>query len=165
MIKSQDILVLATLMGSRDENPSFARIADRAKLSVSESFAAVGRLKDASLVNAERRVNRSNALEFLSHALRYVCPVRYGTGEATGLPAAFAAPVAAGEFAVSGAIPVWPCEGGGARGRPLEPIYPSAPKAAAADRVVYDNLAILDMLRCGRLRERVFALGKIEEAL
>ena len=165
MIKSQDILVLAALMGSKDENPSYVRIADRAKLSVSESFAAVGRLKDASLINAERRVNRSNALEFLSHALRYICPVRYGNGEATGLPTAFAAPVAAGEFAVSGAIPVWPCEGGTASGRPLEPIYPSAPKAAAADRTVYDNLALFDMLRGGHLRERAFAVGKIGGAL
>ena len=81
------------------------------------------------------------------------------------MPAAFAAPVAADEFAVSGAIPVWPCDGGGARGRPLEPIYPSAPKAAAADHAVYDNLALFDMLRCGRLRERTFAIGKIEEVL
>ena len=40
MIKSQDILVLAALMGNGDENRSYAKIADKAKLSVSESFAA-----------------------------------------------------------------------------------------------------------------------------
>lgn len=43
MIKNQDILVLATLMGGSGENLSYAKIADKAKLSVSESFAAVNR--------------------------------------------------------------------------------------------------------------------------
>ena len=160
MIKNQDILVLATLMGSSGENLSYAKIADKAKLSVSESFAAVNRLKEASLINSEKRINRTNAIEFLTHALRY-----YGIGTATGIPAAYAAPVAADDFAVAGEIPVWPCDGGNATGRPLEPIYPSAPKAAAADRRVYDNLAIFDMLRCGRLRERAFAEEKLGEVL
>ena len=165
MIKNQDILVLATLMGSSGENLSYAKIADKAKLSVSESFAAVNRLKESSLVNSEKRINRTNAIEFLTHALRYICPASYGSGTATGIPASYAAPVAAGDFAVAGEIPVWPCDGGNATGRPLEPIYPSAPKAAAADRRVYDNLAIFDMLRCGRLRERAFAEEKLGEVL
>jgi hypothetical protein len=165
MIKNQDILVLATLMGSRGENMSYAKIADKAKLSVSESFAAVNRLREASLINSEKRINRTNAIEFLTHALRYICPASYGSGTATGIPASYAAPVAADDFAVAGEIPVWPCDGGNATGRPLEPIYPSAPKAAAADRRVYDNLAIFDMLRCGRLRERAFAAEKLREIL
>ena len=48
MIKSQDILVLAALMVNGDENRSYAKIADKAKLSVSESFAAANRLKEDS---------------------------------------------------------------------------------------------------------------------
>ena len=165
MIKNQDILVLAALMGGKGENLSYAKLADKASLSVSESFAAANRLKAASLINSEKRVNHVNAAEFLTHALRYICPARYGSGKATGMPAAYAAPVAAGNFAVVGAIPVWPSDGGTVTGRPLEPIYPSAPRAAAADRRIYDALAIFDMLRCGRLRERAFAVGKLEEML
>ena len=64
MIKNQDILVLATLMGGSGENLSYAKIADKAKLSVSESFAAVNRLKEASLINSEKRINRTNAALF-----------------------------------------------------------------------------------------------------
>lgn len=165
MIKNQDILVLAALMGSKSENLSYAKIADRAKLSVSESFAAVNRLKETSLINSEKRLNHTNAIEFLTHALRYICPASYGSGTAIGIPAAYAAPVAADDFAVAGEIPVWPCDVGNATGRPLEPIYPSAPRAAAADRQIYDTLAIFDMLRCGRLRERAFAERKIKEVL
>ena len=163
MIKSQDILVLAALMGNGDENRSYAKIADKAKLSVSESFAAANRLKEAALINSEKRINRANAIEFLTHALRYICPASYGSGTATGIPAAYAAPIAADDFSVAGEIRVWPCAGGSATGRPLEPIYPSAPKAALAERRIYDTLAIFDMLRCGRLRERAFAEKKLRE--
>ena len=165
MIKSQDVLVLAALMGGKVESLSFAKIAEKAKLSISEAFAAVGRLQEASLVNSARLVNRGNAIEFLTHALRYICPPRYGEGKAIGMPTAFAAPVAADEFAVAGEIPVWPYDGGNASGRPLEPIYPSAPKAAAADRTIYDNLALFDMFRGGRLRERAYAADKLKGAL
>ena len=165
MIKSQDVLVLAALMGGKVESLPFAKIAEKAKLSVSEAFAAVGRLQESSLVNSERRVNRCNAIEFLTHALRYICPPRYGEEKAIGMPAAFAAPVAADDFAVAGEIPVWPCDDGNTSGRPLEPIYPSAPKAAAADRTIYDNLALFDMLRGGRLRELAYAADKLKEVL
>ena len=165
MLKNQDILVLAALIGNKAERLSFARIADKAKLSVSESFAAVNRLMESSLINSERRIIRNRALEFLTHSLCYICPASYGSGTATGMPTAYAAPVAAEDFAVSGEIPVWPGDDGNISGRPLAPIYPSAPKAAAADRRVYDNLAIFDMLRGGRLRERAFAVAKLRETL
>ena len=71
MIKSQDILVLAALMVNGDENRSYAKIADKAKLSVSESFAAANRLKESALINSEKRINRANAIEpkFVSWAL------------------------------------------------------------------------------------------------
>ena len=95
MLKNQDILVLAALIGNKSERLSFARIADKAKLSVSESFAAVNRLMESSLINSERRIIRNRALEFLTHSLRYICPASYGNGTATGMPAAYAAPVAA----------------------------------------------------------------------
>ena len=58
MIKNQDILVLATLMGSMGENLSYAKIADKAKLSVSESFAAVNRLIECDALNQTTQVQR-----------------------------------------------------------------------------------------------------------
>ena len=165
MIKRQDILILATLMGRQCANLSYARLSDKAKLSASEAFASVRRLRDSAILDDARRINRRNAREFLLHALRYICPVRYGARNTCGLPAAYAAPIASAEFAVAGDIPVWPCDGGNAIGRSLEPIYPTAPAAAASDRAIYDNLAIIDMLRGGRLRERSFAVKKINEIL
>ena len=165
MIKRQDIQILATLMGGQYAKLSFAQLADKAKLSVSETFAAVRRLRDSSILNDARQINKHNVREFLFHALRYICPVRYGACNTSGLPAAYAAPIASAEFSIVGDIPVWPYTNGSAIGRCLEPIYPTAPVAAAADRTIYDNLAIIDMLRGGRLRERSFAMKKIDEIL
>lgn len=165
MIKRQDILILATLMGGQYANLSFAQLSGKAKLSVSETFAAVRRLRDSTILNDARQINRSNAREFLLHALRYIFPVRYGDRNTSGIPAAYAAPIASAEFSVTGDIPVWPFAGGDTVGRCLEPIYPTAPVAAASDRAIYDNLAIIDMLRGGRLRERAFATRMIEEIL
>ena len=50
-------------------------------------------------------------------------------------------------------------------GRSHEPIYPTVPDAAAEDPELYDRIAVLDMLRGGRLRERRFADQKIKEYL
>ena len=165
MVKGQDIVVLAALMGGGFSDAAYAVLAKRAALSVSETHAAVKRLREASLVDDSRRIRRHNALEFLVHGLRYLFPPQMQDGVATGIPAAYAAPVAADEFAVAGEIPVWRSEEGTARGRALTPVYPSVPIAAAHDRGIYDSLALIDMLRGGRTRERVFAEGKLKELI
>ena len=49
--------------------------------------------------------------------------------------------------------------------RSHEPIYSTVPDVAAEDPELYDRIAVLDMLRGGRLRERRFAEQKIREYL
>ena len=44
-------------------------------------------------------------------------------------------------------------------------ITTEAPKAAANDLSLYDRLALIDMLRGGRLRERSFSEMKLKEML
>lgn len=163
MIKGQDIVVLAALMGGGSSDASYAALAERAKLSVSETHAAVRRLQGVSLVDDARRVRRRNALEFLVHGLRYLFPPELHGGLERGIPAAYAAPVAADEFAVSGDIPVWRSDEGAAFGHVLTPVYPSVPAAAVNDRELYDRLALIDMLRGGRARERAFAESRLKE--
>ena len=165
MVKGQDIVVLAALIGGEFSDAAYAALAKRAALSVSETHAAVKRLREASLVDDARKIRRRNAVEFLVHGLRYLFPPQMQAGETMGLPTAYAAPVAVGEFAVAGEIPVWRSDEGTARGRALTPIYPSVPIAAAHDRGLYDSLALIDMLRGGRARERAFAEGKLKELI
>ena len=70
-----------------------------------------------------------------------------------------------GTFAVSGNGPVWQSHDGPAYGQAVEPLYATAPNAASKDRRLYDCLALFDMMRGGRLREREFAKAKMEELI
>lgn len=167
MIKGQDIVVLAALLSGDDYPRSYAPLAKRTKLSVSETFAAVKRLQEAHLIDEKRRLQKSNVLEFLTHAVRYIFPPILSKPHliTRGMPTGYAAPIAADAFAVSGAVPVWPCENGTVEGRAFEPIYSSVPSAAREDSLLYNTLATIDMLRGGRARERIFAENKLREIL
>ena len=164
MIKGQDIVILASLMGANDDASTYLEIGKRAKLSASEAHAAVRRLQESMLLNDDRKPVKRNVMEFLVHGLRYMFPFRE-SGLAMGMPTAYAAPIAAEEFAVSGLAPVWSTADGKVYGKAYVPIYPTAPLAAAEDSELYDRLVLIDMLRGGRLRERKFAERKLQEVM
>jgi len=164
MLKGQDIVVLAAIMGHQADEP-YSELAKRAGVSASEAHAAVRRLRESGLVGADRHVQKRNVAEFLVHGLRYAFPARQTGRVSRGLPTSYAAPVADGVFAVSGYVPVWPTSKGEICGVAMEPLYPTVPDSASADRTMYDCLAVFDMLRGGRLRERRFAEKVLMEKL
>lgn len=162
-MKNQDIVVLAVLMKDGASHLSYQAISNAAKISVSEAHASVKRLRESDLINSERNIKKRNVEEFMIHGLRYMFPMK-ATGEPIyGMPTAYAAPVSADVFAVQGEVPVWRNSTGNVLGRACDPIYPSAPEAAAEDPDLYNKLAVVDMLRGGRLRERKFAEQKLKE--
>ena len=165
MIKGQDIVVLAALMDKKVQKLSYAGLSDVVCLSVAETHAAVKRLQEATLLNGERSPVRRNVSEFLVHGVRYAFPMRASGRLAKGMPTAYAAPVAADEFATSGMVPVWTGSRGDVQGQAFDPLYPTAPEAAAGNETLYGRLALIDMLRGGRIRERRFAEKKIGEML
>ena len=164
-MKNQDIVVLSVLMSDGASSLSYQAISRASKISVSEAHASVKRLQECDLVSLDRNIKKRNVEEFLLHGLRYAFPMK-STGElAYGIPTSYAAPVSANEFVVSGNVPVWKTPNGKVLGRSYEPIYPTAPGAAMDDPALYDRLAIIAMLRGGRLRERKFAEHKIKELM
>lgn len=165
MLKGQDIVVLAAIMDGRRQGESYAQLGAHTCLSASETHAAVKRLQDASLIGPDRHVLKRNVLEFLIHGIRYAFPFRSTGVMAKGMPTSYAAPVADGAFAVAGTCPVWRSQSGHMYGQAFEPLYATAPNAAVKDRGLYDCLALIDMLRGGRLRERRFAESKITEMI
>ena len=52
---------------------------------------------------------------------------------------------------------------GDAVGPAYAPLYPTVPRAARADRGLYDRLALFDLARGGRVREREWARRRLEE--
>ena len=165
MLKGQDIVVLAAIMGGQRQGASYAQLGAHACLSASEAHAAVKRLQTASLIGPDRHVLKRNVLEFLIHGIQYAFPFRSTGVMAKGMPTSYAAPVADGAFAVAGMCPIWRSPSGHMTGLAFEPLYATVPKAAAKDRELYDRLAVIDMLRGGRLRERRFAESKISEMI
>lgn len=162
-MKNQDIVVLSVLMKDGADRLSYQAIGKAAKISISEAHASVRRLRECDLINSEKNIKKHNVEEFLIHGLRYMFPMKLTGEQVYGMPTSYAAPISASAFAVSGEVPVWSTPNGQVFGRSCEPIYPTAPEAAAEDPDLYDKLAIIDMLRGGRLRERKFAEQKLKE--
>ena len=164
MIKGQDIVVLMAHLDASCRQATYASLGRLLHLSASETFEAVRRLRQASLLDFRRIPVPSHVMEFLSHGIQYVFPPEIRKGKmAVGMPTGFAAPVARDSFAITGPVPIWEDLEGTAFGPVVSPVYPTVPQAARGSRHLYDCLSLVEMLRWGRIRERVFALRKFEE--
>jgi hypothetical protein len=155
--KSLDVYALAKLILEESARP-YAAVAGELGMSASEFHAAVQRLGRAGLVDPkDRRIRQGAVREFLIHGLRYVFPAVAG-GLTRGISTSYAAPPLA-EFISFGKenIPVWPDASGEEIGYGVDPLHPSAPKAARRDGRLYEVLALIDALREGRIRERQIA--------
>jgi len=166
MLKGQDIVVLMKLAENGPPS-SYAALGADLCMSPSEVHAGVARLAQAGLVDAEtRRVKVASALEFLKHGLKYVFPLIRKGGMCRGIPTAHAAPCAEGVFTGDGEpLPVWPASDGGKRGLGVVPLHRGVPNAVRKDERLYELLALTDMLRGGRTRERQWAEQQIEKFL
>lgn len=147
MLKGQDVVVLLKLLGS-DERFPVRDLASQLGFDVAGTHRAMRRLDEAGLYSVERRrVYRAAAEEFLIHAAKFSFPARWGS-EVRGVPTSWAAEPLKEELAESGGLPpVWPYATGTVRGLGLEPLHAMVPKAALADRGLWERLALVDALR------------------
>ncbi len=114
---------------------------------------------------ARKQINARALEEALVHGARYFLAPKRG-GEVRGIPTAWAAPPL-DQLIVSleSLPPVWPDPMGDHRGLYVEPLHPSAPKAAARDHKFYELLALVDALRLGGPRERALAEQELHRRL
>jgi hypothetical protein len=171
-LKPQDVLVACRLFSLADPRRdwSYSSLSEAVKISAGEAHRSVERLRRALVLLPSGEVSRRHLRDLLGVA----CPrVYYSTrgGIERGTPTSVHAPVLRGKFDVAAnALPVvWPGRGD-VRGESLLPIYPTAPDAAAGDEVLYELLALADVLRVGTpadvsratacLDERILGLGR-----
>jgi hypothetical protein len=163
-LKPQDVLVALKLVAIGDEEWSFTRLAKSLGISLGASHNALGHLMQAGLVYEKEEaaiVDRQRFLDYLLHGLpcQYY-PVRGAT--VRGVPTGASAPPLVNLFppADSDVPTVWPLANGRAQGVSLEPIYKTAPKAAAEDASLYELLTLVDAVRVGQAEQRDRAIGR-----
>ena len=161
----QDLYVVLQLAAWPDEEATtYSALAGRAHLSPSRVHAGVQRAIAAELLDSERRVRSRALLDFLCHGVRHAFFASRGA-ITRGMPTAHAAPPLAALISSGGSVPVWPDPEGSARGESIDPLHPSAPRAAREQPELYELLALVDALRIGRARERKLAMQELERRL
>lgn len=162
MLRPQDVAVAVLLAMPSAGEWTYASLANRLRLSTSETHAAVRRARLAGLVRG-RQVDRRALFEFLEHGVRYAF---YGVRGAPtrGIPTGISAPPL-NEKMLANDGPVWPWAEGTARGYELEPLYRAAPQAARQDPALHEVFALIDAIRDGGVREREVAIRELRTRL
>lgn len=102
-------------------------------------------------------------MEFLQHGIRFVFPVQPGT-LVNGMPTAHSHSFMRIHFS-SEADYVWPDTRGYDRGLSIEPLYKNQVKAANQDTILYQMLALVDVIRVGRVRETIVAVDELKKMI
>lgn len=167
-MQGQDIALLLKLAIQNEPAVQSKSLAEGLSISPSEVSKALKRCADAGLVyleGAEKRVNRTALMEFLSHGLKYAFPPQRGS-MTRGIPTAAAAEPLKSRLLDDEEPPtVWPYAEGKIRGLSLAPLYKGAPKAALRDPRFYSILALCDAIRSGRTRERNLAVELLQKEI
>lgn len=161
--KSLDVYALAKLLLEPSKRP-FGVVAKELGMSASEFHAAVHRLGSSGLIDlSDRKIRVKPMLDFLCSGIRYVFPAQPGAIR-QGMPTSYAAPPLDALLASNDKMgPVWPDAMGSKLGYAIEPLHPSAPQASRTDPNFYEILALIDVLREGRPRERQLAEKELRD--
>jgi len=163
-MRPQDIVILLKIVTLHGEAWQLKDLSISLYISNSEISESLERSLYANLINFEKRnVNRGNFLDFLIHGMKYVFPARAGI-LTRGIPTAHSHPFMK-TFISSEHAYVWPSSSGSVMGQAIEPFYPNQIKAIQEDEELYKLLALLDVLRIGKLREISIAEKELKESL
>lgn len=166
MLRPQDVLCVLKISCLTGQEWGLRDLGKSVGLSSGEAYNAFGRLKRSLLVYdkaGEVKVNARRLVDFLVHGVPTVYYSERGQivrGMVTGASAPPLSTLADGDVQL-----VWPTPTGKAKGETLQPIYPSAPAAAATDPRLYELLVLVDCLRTGRSKERKLATELLEQRL
>lgn len=161
-----DVVVLMKLLSFKAGRKTWLNkdVAKSLFISASEVSESLNRSAIAELLDdTKRRIRHKNTIEFLQYGLKYVFPQQPGTLQ-RGMPTAHSAPMFK-QFFVSKEGYVWPDPAGRALGYMLEPLYPTVPQACREDEVLWELMALVEMLRVGKTREVNFANKRLMQYL
>lgn len=161
-MRPQDIAVLLKIISKENSSWQNKDLAKELFISQSEISDSLNRSRVAGLVNEDKKkVHRKSLLEFVEHGLHYVFPVSPGS-LVNGIYTAHSHPFMQ-EYFTSDLGYVWPEVRGEFRGLAIEPLYKEVAKAAKLDPDLYKMLALLDVIRVGKVREINIAISELKK--
>ncbi|RFS19051.1 hypothetical protein DVR12_25480 [Chitinophaga silvatica] len=163
-MRPQDLVILLKII-TKGENPwQLKDLSNSLYISNSEVSESLERSLYANLIDFDKKnVNRGNFLDFLLFGMKYVFPAKAGI-LTRGEPTAHSHPFMK-EYISSDYAYVWASSTGSVIGQEIEPFYPNQIKAIKEDQELYKLLALLDVIRVGRLREISIAEMYLKKSL
>jgi hypothetical protein len=164
-MRPQDIVILLKIISKGNTEWLNIDLSDELFISAGEVSDSLRRSSIAGLIDMEKRKNvrRQSLMEFLQYGIRYVFPVQPGT-LVNGIPTAHSHSFMKKYFN-SEVNYVWPDVRGNERGLSIEPLYKNQILAAKEDANLYLMLALIDVIRVGRVRETNLAIDELKKMI
>lgn len=161
-MRPHDIVVLLKIIAKKGQPWQKKDLAAELFISPGEISESLNRSGIAGLIDQEKnkKIHRLALMEFLEHGLHYVFPALPGT-LINGLYTAHSHPYMQKKFP-SELQYVWPDPRGEAQGFLIEPLYKQQVKAVKLDEQLYFMLAMIDVIRVGRVRESKIAIDELK---
>ncbi len=163
-MRPQDVAILLKIISIGDEHWQLVGLSNSLRISISEISESLNRSWLAGLIDYnKKKVNRQNLLEFLEHGVRYVFPQQPGS-MVRGIPTAHSHPNMKKKF-ISEMNYVWPDNKGEVMGLMIEPFYKKQVEAVKEDQEYYKLLALVDLIRVGKVREFKYAVNELKKII
>lgn len=163
-MRPQDVAVLIKIISFGDNSWQLSILANSLSISISEISESLNRSRQAKLIDYEKKkINSQNLLEFLEHGIKYVFPQQPGA-MVRGIPTAHSHPFLKKHF-ISEMNYVWPDPKGGTMGLLIEPLYPKQVNAVKGNDRFYKLMALIDVIRVGKVRETKFAIEELKKEI
>lgn len=161
-MRPQDIAILLKVVTLYRSDWQLKELTHALSISLSEISESLNRSRLAGLIDYNKKnVNRQSLVEFLEHGVKYVFPQEPGA-LVRGIPTAHSHPYMRQYFS-SDMKYVWPDSTGEDMGLMIEPFFSSQSKAAKEDSLYYKLLALVDVIRVGKVREVKVAVQELKQ--
>jgi hypothetical protein len=165
-LKPQDVVIALKIVALGQKNWTQASLAASLDMSLTFVNQALPRLEECHLYKAKRKVVLVDGLkDFLMFGIRYVFPASKGQ-LVRGIPTSIGAPPLLEHMNLEALNwpPVWQYLAGSKQGYSIQPLFSGVDKTLD-DREFYELLALVDVFREGRAREKKIAVDELEVRL
>lgn len=164
-MRPQDVVILLKIISLAEQPFLLKDLSYQLSISSSEVSESINRSVIAGLIADDKKtIMKKVFYDFLIYGLPFVFPQHPGP-MVPGIPTAHSAPPLNKEFKNSELFVWQDAKEGKVRGQKIEPLHHGQIKAAKEDKNLYELLALVDVLRVGRLREKKMAETELKKRI